>query len=53
MGKHVAFYHETLKEIFTGTVVGKEAGKVKIEYLKGKDRLVAFITPKNIIQFES
>lgn len=53
MDKQVAFFHETLKEIFTGTIVGKEAGKVKIEYLKGKDRLVAFITPRNIIQFEN
>lgn len=53
MDKQVAFFHETLKEIFTGTIVGKEAGKFKIEYIKGKDKLVAFITPKNVIPFEN
>jgi hypothetical protein len=51
--QQVAFYHIGMKEIFTGTILGKEGNNFKVIYFNGKSRFVAFVSPKNIISFDS
>lgn len=51
--QQVAFYHLGRKEIFTGIILGKEGANYKITYFDGKDRFVAFVSPRNIIPFDS
>jgi hypothetical protein len=58
-----AFFHPGRKQIFTGTILGREnvpcgdgvktLSMFKIAYYDGKDKLVAFISPKNVIPFEA
>lgn len=62
--RHAAFYHAIRKQIFTGTILGRENVPVncvdglkgvnmfKLSYFDGKQNLVAFVSPKNVIAFE-
>lgn len=61
--KHAAFYHGIRKQIFTGTILGREnvpcgegvktLSMFKLSYFDGKQSLVAFVSPKNVIVFEA
>jgi len=56
MQMQVAFYHIARKEFLTGTVLCRELLKginsYKISYTYGKDKLVAIVSPKNVIPFD-
>lgn len=45
----VAFYHEMRKDIFTGTIIGKEGTRFKISYFDGKNKVVAIVATTMII----
>lgn len=61
--RYAAFYHSLRKQYFTGTILGREnvpcgegvktLSMFKLSYFDGKENLVAFISPKNVIAFEA
>ncbi len=61
--RYAAFFHPLRKQVFTGTILGREnvpcgegvktLSMFKLSYFDGKENLVAFISPKNVIQFEA
>ena len=61
--KYAAFYHAQRKQIYTGVILGREnvpcgegvktLSMFKLAYFDGKENMVAFISPKNVIPFEA
>lgn len=61
--RQAAFYHPMRKQIFTGTILGREnvpcgdgvktLSMFKLSYFDGKEKLVSFISPKHVITFEA
>jgi hypothetical protein len=49
----VAFYHNILKIVFTGIIIGKEGSLYKISYFNGKTKVVAMCAAAFIIPFDT
>jgi hypothetical protein len=55
--KTAAFYHPIKKQLYTGTIIGREMAQginmFKLSYVDGNQKLVAYVSPKNVIKFEN